>query len=103
LPGLATDDFFRSRIDHMIDLRHPLTVLSSRMAWPQIEVSLSHLLMRKARSGVAMPDLDLFGEAATVLARQSNAGCLRVSLRIMISLLYLKHAYNVGSDSEPTN
>jgi len=27
----ATDDFFRSRIDHMIDLRHPLAVLASRM------------------------------------------------------------------------
>ena len=27
----ATDDFFRSRIDQMIDLRHPLAVLSSRM------------------------------------------------------------------------
>jgi transposase, IS5 family len=60
----ATDDFFRSRIDHMIDLRHPLAVLSSRMPWQQIEASLSHLFMRKARSGVAMPDLDLFGEAA---------------------------------------
>ena len=94
----ATDDFFRSRIDHMIDLRHPLAVLSSRMPWPQIEASLSHLLMRKARSGVAMPDLDLFGEAANVVARQSNAGYLRVSLHIMTSLLYLKHAYNVGSD-----
>jgi IS5 family transposase len=27
----VTDDFFRSRIDHMIDLRHPLAVLASRM------------------------------------------------------------------------
>lgn len=70
----ATDDFFRSRIDHMIDLRHPLAVLSSRMPWQQIEASLSHLFMRKARNGVAMPDLDLFGEAAPVVARQSNAG-----------------------------
>jgi len=25
------DDFFRHRIDHLIDLRHPLAVLSSRM------------------------------------------------------------------------
>jgi IS5 family transposase len=38
---LATDDFFRSRIDHMIDLRHPLAVLSSRMPWQQIEASLA--------------------------------------------------------------
>ena len=26
-----TEDFFRSRIDHMIDLHHPLAVLASRM------------------------------------------------------------------------
>ena len=29
----ATDDFFRSRIHQMIDLRHPLAVLASRMPW----------------------------------------------------------------------
>lgn len=33
----ATDDFFRSRIDHMIDLRHPLAVLASRMPRQAIE------------------------------------------------------------------
>jgi len=94
----ATDDFFRSRIDHMIDLRHPLAVLSSRMPWQQIEASLSHLFMRKARNGVAMPDLDLFGEAPAVVSRQSHAGRPRVPLRIMISLLYLKHAYNESDE-----
>ena len=29
----STDDFFRSRLDHMIDLRHPLAVLANRMPW----------------------------------------------------------------------
>lgn len=81
----SNDDFFRSRIDHMIDLRHLLAVLSSSMAWQQIEASLSHLFMRKARSGVAMPDLYLFGEAAPMVAPQRNAGRPRVLLRIMIS------------------
>ena len=94
----ATDDFFRSRIDQMIDLRHPLAVLSSRMPWQALEASLSHLFMRKARSGVAMPELDLFGEAPAVLARKSNAGRPRVALRIMISLLYLKHAFNESDE-----
>jgi IS5 family transposase len=37
----------------MIDLRHPLCVLSSRMPWQQIEASVSHLFMRKARAAVA--------------------------------------------------
>lgn len=31
---MATDDFFRARLDQMIDLRHPLAVLASRMPWP---------------------------------------------------------------------
>jgi transposase, IS5 family len=94
----ATDDFFRGRIDHMIDLRHPLAVLSSRMPWQQIEASLSHFFMRKARNGVAMPDLDLFGEAPAVAARQSHAGRPRVPLRNMILLLYLKRAFNESDE-----
>lgn len=95
----ATDDFFRARIDHMIDLRHPLAVLSARMPWQQIEASVSHLFMRKARAGVAMPDLDLFGEAPAVVGRKSNAGRPRVPLRIMVALLYLKHAFNESDES----
>ena len=95
----ATEDFFRSRIDHMIDLRHPLAVLASRMPWQQIEASVAHLFSRKARSGqAAMPDLDLFGEAPAPVARTSNAGRPRVPLRVMISLLYLKHAFNESDE-----
>jgi IS5 family transposase len=94
----ATEDFFRARLDHMIDLRHPLCVLSSRMPWQQIEASVSHLFMRKARAAVAMPDLDLFGEAPVVTGRVSNAGRPRVPLRVMIALLYLKHAFNESDE-----
>lgn len=94
----ATEDFFRARLDHMIDLRHPLCVLSSRMPWQQIEASVSHLFMRKARASVAMPDLDLFGEAPGVTGRVSNAGRPRVPLRVMIALLYLKHAFNESDE-----
>ena len=54
----ATDDFFRSRIYHMIDLRHPLAVLASRMPWQEIEARVAHVFSRKGRAGVAMPDLD---------------------------------------------
>lgn len=94
----ATEDFFRSRIDHMIDLRHPLAVLASRMPWQQIEASVSHLLSRKGRTGVAMPDLDLFGEQVQRIPGSSNAGRPRVPLRVMISLLYLKHAFNESDE-----
>lgn len=94
----ATEDFFAARLDHMIDLRHPLAVLASRMPWQQIEASVSHLLSRKARTGTALPDLDLFGEQVTHVARLSNAGRPRVPLRIMIALLYLKHAFNESDE-----
>ncbi len=94
----ATDDFFRSRIDHMIDLRHPLAVLSSRMPWQEIEARVAQVFSRKGRAGVAMPDLDLFGEQALRAPATSNAGRPRVPLRIMIALLYLKHAFNESDE-----
>ena len=95
----ATADFFRARLDHMIDLRQPLVVLASRMPWQQIEASLAHLFSRKAHTGLAMPDLDLFGEAALPAARQSNAGRPRIPLRTMIALLYLKHAFDLSDEA----
>ena len=41
-----TADFFRSRLDQMIDLRHPLAVLSTRMPWQELEASVSHLFAK---------------------------------------------------------
>jgi transposase, IS5 family len=94
----ATDDFFRSRIDHMIDLRHPLAVLSSRMPWQEIEARVAQVFSRKGRTGMAMPDLDLFGEQVQRAPLASNAGRPRVPLRTMIALLYLKHAFNESDE-----
>ncbi len=34
---MTNPDFFRARLDAMIDLRHPLAVLASRMPWVEIE------------------------------------------------------------------
>jgi IS5 family transposase len=36
-----TDDFFRARLDQMIDLRHPLAVLAQRLLWLQISKSFN--------------------------------------------------------------
>jgi IS5 family transposase len=33
------------------------------MPWQQIEASVAHLFSHRARTGEALPDLDLFGEA----------------------------------------
>jgi IS5 family transposase len=34
-------DFFRSRLDTMTELHHPLAVLSARLPWTEIEASLA--------------------------------------------------------------
>ena len=82
----------------MIEVRHPLAVLASRMPWQEIEARVTHRLVLKAHAGVSMPDLDLFGEQATRVAPRSNAGRPRVPLRIMIALVYLKHAFNESDE-----
>lgn len=58
---MATDDFFRGRLDQMIDLRHPLAVLAQRMPWSQIEAALAPALAHKDRAGTLVGDVDLFG------------------------------------------
>ena len=94
-----TADFFRSRLDQMIDLRHPLAVLASRMPWQEIEDSVAHLFARRVRSGKTMVDVDLFGSTASLVgAGVSKAGRPRLPLRLMISLLYLKHAFNESDE-----
>ena len=45
-----TEDFFRARLEQMIDLKHPLAVLANRMRWDQIETALVP---------VFMPDFDI--------------------------------------------
>ena len=94
----ATEDFFRLRLDHMIDLRHSLAVLSSRMPWQQIEASVAHIFSGKVRAGKKLAGIDLFGEQIQMSAVKSNAGRPRVPLRIMIALLYLKHAFNESDE-----
>ena len=45
----------------MIDLRHPLAVLASRMPWQEIEASLAHRFARQVRTGKQIEDSGLFG------------------------------------------
>ena len=93
------EDFFRSRLDQMIDLRHPLAKLASRMPWQEIEASIAQLFARKARAGKRIDDVDLFGSTSTLVGGGiSNAGRPRMPLRLMVSLLYLKHAYNESDE-----
>ena len=96
---MATDDFFRSRLDQMIDLRHPLAVLAQRMPWAQIESALAPALAHKDRAGTLIGDVDLFGPSTQLVgAGVSAAGRPRLSIRLMAALLYLKHAFNLSDE-----
>lgn len=87
-----TDDFFRNRLDQMIDLRHPLAVLASRMPWQEIEASLAQRWARQVKAGRKIDGLDLFGPVSVVAgAGVSNAGRPRLPTCLMVALLYLKH------------
>lgn len=94
-----TDDFFRNRLDQMIDLRHPLAVLANRLPWQEIEASLAQRWARQLRAGKKIEDLDLFGPVSGVAAGGiSNAGRPRLPARLMVALLYLKHAFNESDE-----
>ena len=81
-------DFFRSRIDAMINLSDPLAVLASRLPWDQIQAAIAAKFVHLSRAGKVTPSTDLFGEHETVVgAGRSNAGRPRLDLRLMVSLL----------------
>lgn len=92
-------DSFQARIDAMIDIRHRLAVLGTRMPWAQIQASIAPHLHRKPRTGRHFVVPDLFGTTLQIAgAGVSPAGCPRLPIRRMVSLLYLKHAYGLSDD-----
>jgi IS5 family transposase len=94
-----TDDFFRARLEQMIDLKHPLAVLGSRIPWSSLESTLGSAFARKNRDGKQIADNDLFGATLEIAGGGlSNAGRPRLSIRLMASLLYLKHADNLSDE-----
>ena len=96
---MATDDFFRARLDQMIDLRHPLAVLAKRMPWSQIEAALSPAFARKSINGKVIDHDDLFGSTLELAGGgTSPAGRPRLPIRLMSALLYLKHAFNLSDE-----
>lgn len=96
---MGTPDFFRSRLAEMIDLRHPLAVLSTRIPWVMLESSLAECFARNDRPGTTRTVDDLFGSRLQVAgAGVSAAGRPRLSIRLMLSLLYLKHAFDLSDE-----
>jgi IS5 family transposase len=92
---MATDDFFRARLDRMVDPRHPLAVLARKMPRAEIEAALASAFAHKDRKGRAVGGTDMFGPTIMVTrASMSPAGRPRLPIRLMVSLQYLKHAYD---------
>jgi IS5 family transposase len=75
------DDFFNNRLDQIIDLPHPLEVLSNRMPCQEIE------------------ELNLFSPISAVAGDGiSNTGWLRMRSRLMVAFLELKHVFNESNE-----
>ncbi len=75
-PAAHADELFRSRLEHQIDLRHPLARLAERMPWTDLEEALTPTLP---------PDPERGGRPS-------------LPVRLMAGLLYLKHAYDLSDE-----
>jgi len=83
-----------------VDPRHPLAVLARKMPWAEIEAALAPAFAHKDRKGRAVEGADMFGPTLAVAgAGVSPAGRPRLSIRLMVSLLYLKHAFNQSDEA----
>ncbi|WP_260473676.1 IS5 family transposase [Pseudomonas aeruginosa] len=96
---MPTADLFRARLAHLIDPRHPLVVLASRLPWAQLEAAMTPLLARPSVSRDGLAVVDLFGERPLIAGGPSPAGRPRLPVRLMLSLLYLKHAFNLSDEA----
>ena len=96
---MATADLFRARLAHLIDPRHPLAVLATRLPWAQLEAAMKPLLARPNAARGGSPAIDLFGETPVIAGGPSAAGRPRLPVRLMLSLLYLKHAFNLSDEA----
>ncbi len=97
---MTTPDIYRQRLASMIDLQHPLAVLSRRLPWDQIQAALAPAFERRNHAGRVIQGEYLFGVTLRLVAEGvSAAGRPRLCIRLIASLLYLKHAFNL-SDSE---
>ena len=96
---METADFFRARIDAMINLNDPLAVLARRLPWDQIEASVAAKFERLARDGQVLEGQDMFGPTLVLEGGgASNAGRPKLPIRLMASLVYLKHSFNLSDE-----
>ena len=98
---MSTPDFLRSRLDQMIDLRHPLAVLATRLPWATIQAAVAPKLAHQAKPAKWVAGADLAGAFDGEFDGEfgsgiSPAGRPRLPIRLMASLLYLKNSFNLS-------
>ena len=92
-------DFFRSQLDQMIDLRHPLAVLATRLPWASIEAAVAPKLAHPAKPAKRLVGEDLAGAFDGEFGGGiSPAGRPRLPIRLMVSLLYLQRSFNLSDE-----
>lgn len=92
-----TDDFFRSRLEQMIDNNHSLAVLASRLPWEKMAAGVAPQFAHKERPLKQSEEApDLAGPVVRVCGgKVSNAGRPRLSMRLMIALTLLKNSFDL--------
>jgi IS5 family transposase len=96
---MATDDFFRARLQTMIDMRHSLAVLATKLPWPAIEAALASKFAHEERAPKSETVVDLLGtETIEFGGGVSRAGRPRLPIRLMAGLLYLKNSFNLSDE-----
>jgi IS5 family transposase len=95
-----TDDFFRSRLDGMIDARHPLAVLGDKLPWSKLEASIAPIFAHQPRPVLETETgFDFAGEFVKSKGGDvGNKGRPRLSLRLMIALTMLKNSFNCSDE-----
>jgi IS5 family transposase len=83
----------------MIDLKHPLAVLGTRLPWGVIETALAPKLAHQNLPAKTVRGEDLAGAFEGEFGGGvSPAGRPRLPLRLMASLLYLKNSFNLSDE-----
>ena len=95
-----TDDFFRSRLDQMIDNSHPLAVLASRLPGEGMQAGVAPQFAHKERPLQQSEEApDLAGPVVSVSGgKPSNAGRPRSCMRLMIALTLLKNSFDLSDE-----
>jgi hypothetical protein len=82
----------------MIDLCCPLAVLAQRLPWDRIEASLRPRFEHEDRAGEPAESVDIVGPNSERIAGCGNAGRPRLSFRLVASLVYPKHSFNLSDE-----